>query len=216
MRRSNVPEFGLLTQRYEQGVLDGQQGVGKRWEYAHSTEQEASLRQCYHDGYAAGSARRVMAENRARLEASGNVPKIPYMAICEPSFQSQLSTKEHHMLEQKIDELKASIDTLNETLRAGMAQAAGAADKPAEKPAGRGKAKPKEEPKEEPAAPTITYEELRAKLIEVSQTKGDKVLVALIGEFGAKSGKEIRQNDYPDVLKRAEEILAEGDGSDLL
>lgn len=214
-----MPEFGLLTHSYEQGVHDGKLGATKNWTYAHDTNREPSLRQCYHDGYAAGSAMRVQEENRKALEASGNVPEIPYMAICEPSLESQHSTKEQHMLEQKIEELKASIDTLNETLRAGMAQAAGAAPAATDKPAGRGKGKAAAaaaaEPAE-PAAPSITYEELRAKLIEVSQAKGDKTIVALFGEFGAKTGKEIKQDDYPAVLKRVEEIMAEGNGGDLL
>lgn len=192
-----------LEHSYKQGLHDGRLGGPMQWGYAHSTNTHPADRQAYRDGYAEGQ-KILKGESGAR----------------EPDDQ----TRSSEMLEQKIDELKASIDTLNETLRAGMAQAAAAAggDAPS-KPAKPAKAatKAKEEPAvkaEEPAAPVCTYAELRTEMLKVSAKKGDPALVALLGEFGAKTGKDIKEADYAKVLDRVAEILAEGEsgGDDLL
>lgn len=194
-----------LTHSYKQGLHDGRLGAPKLFDYAHSTARHPAERQAYLDGYAEGQ--KILGEPGA-LEPGNNL--------------NRSST----MLEQKIDELKASIDTLNETLRAGMAQAAaggGEAAAPAEKPATRKaaatKAAPKAETKAaEPATPACTYAELRTEMLKVSAKKGDPALVALLGEFGAKTGKDIKEADYAAVLDRVAEILAEGEsgGDDLL
>lgn len=130
-------------------------------------------------------------------------------------------------IEEKLDALKESIDTLNSTLREGMAQAAAArgeaqpgkdtptAAEASDKPAKPSRARPAAEknsdakPAAEKPVAACTYEELRSKLIVFGKEKGDPALISLLAEFGAKNGRELKEADYGRVLDRVEALSNE-------
>lgn len=70
-------------------------------------------------------------------------------------------------------------------------------------PAAEGKAEPAAEGKAEPTVETIrgTVSKLMVKI-------GREKTVALLGEFGAKKGGELKEADYPKFLEKANAALA--------
>lgn len=53
---------------------------------------------------------------------------------------------------------------------------------------------------------TITLEEVRAKLSNLSQSGKQKEVKALIKKYGATKLSEISKNQYPNLMKDAEEM----------
>ena len=52
-----------------------------------------------------------------------------------------------------------------------------------------------------------TKEETRAILMKVKKEKGNEVLSQLLGSFGASKLTEIDSTDYPEVVRKSEELL---------
>lgn len=69
-----------------------------------------------------------------------------------------------------------------------------------------------EEEKVDPQEPdeeekVYTKEETRAILMKVKKEKGNEVLSQLLGSFGASKLTEIDSTDYPEVVRKSEELL---------
>lgn len=52
-----------------------------------------------------------------------------------------------------------------------------------------------------------TKEETRAILMKVKKEKGNEVLSQILGSFGASKLTEIDSTDYPEVVRKSEELL---------
>ena len=63
---------------------------------------------------------------------------------------------------------------------------------------------PAEETKEEV---TLTVDDVRPVLMKVKKAKGAEVLSQLLGSFGAAKLTQVDSSEYPELLKKAEEIL---------
>ena len=109
------------------------------------------------------------------------------------------------MLDTKIGELTASINTLIEVMRAPKADA----------PQETAKAKPtkpkevkKEEPKKEkPEAPSgDTFEDVKKAILALAKQEGgrDKV-IGILGEFNAEKASEVSESDYASMLDKLKE-----------
>lgn len=72
------------------------------------------------------------------------------------------------------------------------------------KPAGKPKGKP-------PAAPTVTYDALRAKLTELMTLKGKEVAKEILNGFGVNLLKELNESDYAEANSQAIAALAADD-----
>src|ERR1019366_5905250 len=55
----------------------------------------------------------------------------------------------------------------------------------------------------------LTYAEVAVELHAVMKVKGRDALIALLTEFSAKNGQEIKEADYPACVARAKEVVAE-------
>ena len=57
-----------------------------------------------------------------------------------------------------------------------------------------------------PAGPT--YDEARAKILDLSQKKGRDVTVALLQRFGATKGPELKESQYAEFIADADRVIA--------
>jgi hypothetical protein len=51
-----------------------------------------------------------------------------------------------------------------------------------------------------PSAKAVTYEDVREAILKLAESKGHSVAVHMLGRFGAKSGKEIKEADFAAVI----------------
>lgn len=105
-------------------------------------------------------------------------------------------------LEDSIKELNGNIVELIATLKAGDPGAAAPAVAPAApaepKPAGRGRpAKPK--------APT--YEDAKAKALEVNQQKGRDTLVATLQRMGVAKVQDLGEENFAPFIELCDQVL---------
>jgi hypothetical protein len=77
------------------------------------------------------------------------------------------------------------------------------------------KAEPVAEPEAEPAAAAepetatgVDYTQVKAAVLKVSQEKGRAAAVELLGEFDAKVGGDLTEDQWGPFLARATEVLA--------
>ncbi len=67
---------------------------------------------------------------------------------------------------------------------------------------------PKKKPPSEAPVPSLeqefptypSYETVKTAILQLSETKGPTAAFALLGRFGVKSGKELKPNQYQDLL----------------
>jgi hypothetical protein len=50
------------------------------------------------------------------------------------------------------------------------------------------------------SAKILTYEDVREAILRLAESKGHSVAVQMLGRFGAKSGKEIKEADFAAVI----------------
>ena len=63
------------------------------------------------------------------------------------------------------------------------------------------------EPAAEPEAPAADYTQVKAAVLKVSQEKGRPAAVELLGEFDAKVGGDLTEEQWGPFLARAAEVL---------
>lgn len=56
----------------------------------------------------------------------------------------------------------------------------------------------------------LTYEDVKPRIIALHKAKGRDVAAAVLAEFGAKTGQELKPDDYPAVLARIQALTDEG------
>jgi hypothetical protein len=64
------------------------------------------------------------------------------------------------------------------------------------------------EPAAEPEAPAVDYTQVKAAVMAVNKAKGRDAAVALLGEFNAKVGGDLTEEQWGPFVARAEEVLA--------
>jgi hypothetical protein len=79
--------------------------------------------------------------------------------------------------------------------------------KPAPEPVVEAAAVPEQEPAAEPVAPAADYTQVKAAVLKVSQEKGRPAAVELLGEFDAKVGGDLAEEQWGPFLARAAEVL---------
>jgi hypothetical protein len=60
----------------------------------------------------------------------------------------------------------------------------------------------------EPEAPAVDYTQVKAAVMAVNKAKGRDAAVALLGEFNAKVGGDLTEEQWGPFVARAEEVLA--------
>ena len=63
------------------------------------------------------------------------------------------------------------------------------------------------EPAAEPEAPAVDYNQVKTAVMAVSKAKGREAAVALLGEFDAKVGGDLAEDQWGPFLARAAEVL---------
>jgi hypothetical protein len=66
---------------------------------------------------------------------------------------------------------------------------------------------PEQEPAAEPEAPAVDYNQVKTAVMAVSKAKGRDAAVALLGEFDAKVGGDLTEEQWGPFLARAAEVL---------
>jgi hypothetical protein len=85
----------------------------------------------------------------------------------------------------------------------GKPKAAKAAPEPVVEPA----TVPEQEPAAEPEAPAVDYNQVKTAVMAVSKAKGRDAAVALLGEFDAKVGGDLTEEQWGPFIDRAAEVL---------
>lgn len=76
----------------------------------------------------------------------------------------------------------------------------------------------KEEPTPEPTKPAvkveepaaeISYDQVASKLIALAKAKGREAAISLLADFNAKSGKDLKTEQYSDVISHIDTLLGE-------
>jgi hypothetical protein len=67
---------------------------------------------------------------------------------------------------------------------------------------------PEQKPAAEPEAPAVDYTQVKAAVMAVSKAKGREAAVELLGEFDAKVGGDLTEDQWGPFLARAAEVLA--------
>ena len=80
--------------------------------------------------------------------------------------------------------------------------------KPAPEPVVEPATVPEQEPVAEPVAQGVDYTQVKAAVLKVSQEKGRAAAVELLGEFDAKVGGDLTEDQWGPFLARAAEVLA--------
>jgi hypothetical protein len=57
------------------------------------------------------------------------------------------------------------------------------------------------------ATAPIKYETVRRAVLKLAEHKGHQVAVGMLGEFGAKNGKDLKPADWPKALEKIEELV---------
>ena len=64
-------------------------------------------------------------------------------------------------------------------------------------------------------APTITFEDVQAKLTELMESKGKQAVKELLSEYGAAKLKDLEEENFSEIHAKAVELLnADEDGDD--
>lgn len=63
-------------------------------------------------------------------------------------------------------------------------------------------------------APEVTYDQVKKAIIGLASTKGKEIAVAMLQRFGAKSGTDLKAEQWPEVLEMAAKIEAGFDPRD--
>lgn len=79
--------------------------------------------------------------------------------------------------------------------------------KPAPEPVVEPATAPEQEPAAEPEAPAVDYNQVKTAVMAVSKAKGRDAAVALLGEFDAKVGGDLTEEQWGPFLARAAEVL---------
>lgn len=124
-------------------------------------------------------------------------------------------------LEAVIQENTAAIQALIETLKTGVptttAQVAAVVQevkpektvvkKPAAEPVVEQAKQPAPEPVATQATATVGYQDAAGAITKLSRVKGRDTAVALLAKFGAANLKEVKQEQYAEVIAAANEAM---------
>ncbi len=137
------------------------------------------------------------------LSANANAMAIkPGQAFTAGGVPMRLETNPASELPRETDEPETTVAT---HLAPGKATAKVAAPKPAvvSPPTQTAAAKPASEPKASPPAPstaTVTYEDVRTLVLQVSKEKGRDVAAAVLALFGVAKAPELKPEQYADAV----------------